>query len=152
MTKRTPAETSDFEDALRGYKSQLSAILEQRPSGTRLRLAEALDKQRSFITQMCSPTYSVPIPGRHLPVIFSVCHFNPQQRAQFLAAYRRAHPGRLPPGIDVKKVRHISLSVPDLGDDKQNAALDRAVIEFVHRIIGVVGIRKALRRSIEPPH
>ena len=38
-----------------------------------------------------------------------------------------------------RRVRHLSLTVPDLGDDKQNAALDRAINEFIHRITSITG-------------
>ena len=38
-----------------------------------------------------------------------------------------------------RRVRHLSLTVPDLGDDKQNAALDRAINEFIHRISSIAG-------------
>lgn len=139
MDERAKPEAGANEEAIRAYKSLLSAVIDQRPSGMRQRLADALGKHRSFVTQICSPAYSTPIPAKHLPVIFSVCHFSPAERAEFLAAYREAHPGRVPAGGDMKKVRHISLSVPDLGDAKQNAALDRAIIEFIHRIAGIAG-------------
>ena len=126
------------EDAIRTYKGILSAILDQRPSGTRQRLADALGKHRSFVTQITSPGYSTPIPARHLPLIFSVCHFGVAERDGFLAAYRIAHPGKTPAGGG-RKTRHISLTVPDLGDDRQNAALDRAISEFIHRITSIAG-------------
>ena len=35
--------------------------------------------------------------------------------------------------------------VPELGDDKQNAALDRAINEFVHRLTSIAG--KAAERG-----
>lgn len=127
------------EDAIRAYKDILSAILDQRPSGTRQRLADALGKHRSFVTQITSPAYSTPIPARHLPLIFSVCHFSAAERDAFLAAYRIAHPGKAPVVAGLPKTRHISLTVPDLGDDRQNAALDRAINEFIHRITSITG-------------
>lgn len=127
------------EDAIRAYKDILSAILDQRPSGTRQRLADALGKHRSFVTQITSPAYSTPIPARHLPLIFSVCHFGVAERDAFLAAYRIAHPGKAPAAAGFRKTRHISLTVPDLGDDRQNAALDRAINEFIHRITSITG-------------
>jgi hypothetical protein len=130
---------SEAEEAIRAYKTVLSAIIDQRPSGMRQRLADALGKHRSFVTQISSPTYTIPIPAKHLPTIFSVCHFSAAERDHFLAAYRRAHPGKIPAAAGVRKTRHISLIVPDLGDDKQNAALDRAVNEFIHRITSIAG-------------
>jgi hypothetical protein len=129
----------DTEDAIIAYKSILAQIIDNRPSGTRQRLATALGKHRSFVTQITSPAYSTPIPAKHLPLIFSVCHFGAQERDQFLAAYRVAHPGKVPIGEAGRRVRHLSLTVPDLGDDKQNAALDRAINEFIHRITSIAG-------------
>lgn len=129
----------EAEEAIRAYKEILSHVIDQRPSGTRQRLADALGKHRSFVTQITSPAYSTPIPSRHLPLIFSVCHFGTQERDQFLAAYRIAHPGKLQLPEQGRRVRHLSLTVPDLGDDKQNAALDRAINEFIHRITSITG-------------
>ena len=105
----------------------------------RQRLADALGKHRSFVTQISSPAYSIPIPSRHLPSIFSVCHFSPAERDQFLAAYHEAHPGKLPAASGPRKTRHVSLIVPDFGDDKQNAALDRAINEFIQKITSIAG-------------
>lgn len=138
MNRSPPIETSP-EDAIRAYKGVLSTILEQRPSGTRQRLADALGKHRSFVTQISSAAYSTPIPSRHLPLIFTVCHFSPAERDAFLAAYQVAHPGKAPLAAGTRKTRHVSLVVPDLGDDRQNAALDRAIVEFIQRITSIAG-------------
>ena len=129
----------DAEEAIRAYKTVLSTVIDQRPSGTRQRLADALGKHRSFVTQITSPAYSTPIPSKHLPLIFSVCHFSTQERDVFLSAYRQAHPGKVHLHESGRRVRHLSLTVPDLGDDKQNAALDRAINEFIHRITSITG-------------
>ena len=129
----------DAEEAIRAYKTVLSAVIDQRPSGTRQRLADALGKHRSFVTQITSPAYSTPIPLKHLPLIFSVCHFSTQERDLFLSAYQAAHPGKVQLAQSGRRVRHLSLTVPDLGDDKQNAALDRAINEFIHRISSIAG-------------
>ncbi len=50
----------DIEDAIIAYKSILAQIIDNRPSGTRQRLATALGKHRSFVTQITSPTYATP--------------------------------------------------------------------------------------------
>jgi hypothetical protein len=139
MARKPPPATADAEAAIRAYKSVLSSVIEQRPSGTRQRLADALGKHRSFVTQITSPAYSTPIPSRHLQAIFSVCHFSPQERDAFLAPYRIAHPGKAPADGEMKRTRHISLTVPDLGDARQNAALDRAINEFIQKIAGIAG-------------
>jgi hypothetical protein len=139
MPRATLPALKETEEAIRAYKEILSHVIDQRPSGTRQRLADALGKHRSFVTQITSPAYSTPIPAKHLPLIFSVCHFGGQERDQFLAAYRTAHPGKLQLPETGRRVRHLSLTVPDLGDEKQNAALDRAINEFIHRITSITG-------------
>ncbi|TIU03956.1 MAG: hypothetical protein E5W40_23625, partial [Mesorhizobium sp.] len=96
-------------------------------------------KHRSFVTQISSPAYSIPIPSKHLPAIFSVCHFSPAERDHFLAAYHQAHPGKMSVASGMRKTRHVSLIVPDFGDDKQNAALDRAVNDFIQKITSIAG-------------
>lgn len=126
------------EDAIRAYKAILAHVIEQRPSGTRQRLADELGKNRSFVTQIVSPAYATPIPARHLPAILSVCHFGPVERDQFLAAYERAHPGKAPNLAGGRRSRHLSVVVPDLGDDRRNAALDRAVVEFVQKVTQIM--------------
>ncbi|MER8382590.1 hypothetical protein NKH89_09740 [Mesorhizobium sp. M0923] len=133
------ASQSGPEETIRAYKTILSQVIDQRPSGMRQRLADALGKHRSFVTQISSPAYSTPIPSKHLPAIFSVCHFSPAERDHFLEAYHRAHPGKMSLAAGMRKTRHVSLIVPDFGDDKQNAALDRAVNDFIQKITSIAG-------------
>jgi hypothetical protein len=129
---------TDPAGSIRDYKLVLSRVLETRPSGTRQRLADALGKHRSFITQMTSPAYVTPIPQRHLATLFSVCHFSPAERDAFMAAYRMAHRGRLDIGDAERRMRHLSLLVPELGDDKSNTAFDKAISEFVQKLSGLM--------------
>jgi hypothetical protein len=131
-----PARSSD--DLVVAYKRILSRVLETRPSGTRQRLADALGKHRSFITQMTSPAYATPIPQRHLTTLFAVCHFSPAERDAFLSAWRAAHPGRSEPGAAGRRTRHLSLLVPELGDARSNSAFDKAISEFVQRLAGLM--------------
>ena len=73
-------------DSVPARKGVLKRVLDTRPSGTRHRLAIALGKNRSFISQIANPVYAVPIPVQHLETIFEICYFT--------AADRRASPGR----------------------------------------------------------
>jgi hypothetical protein len=136
MPKAKPPATA--EELIRAYKLILSHVLETRPSGTRQRLADAMGKHRSFITQMISPTYPTPIPQRHVATLLAVCHFSPAERDAFMTAYRAAHRGKLDLGDAERKMRHLSLLVPELGNDKSNAALDKAIGEFVQRLTGLM--------------
>jgi len=132
MTDR-PAAAPDA-DATVEYKTILKRVLDNRPSGTRQRLARALGKNRSFISQIANPAYPVPIPVQHLETMFELCHFSQDDRQTFLAAYRRAHPRRLALVHTVQRTRIVSLAVPDLGDAKRNRAVDALIADFVRRL------------------
>src|SRR5947209_19149870 len=96
MNDESPARDARA-SSVEAYKSLLREVLERRPSGTRQRLANALNKNRSFVSQISNPTYQVPIPAPHLDVIFEVCHFSASEKKAFLEAFQRAHPNRLKP-------------------------------------------------------
>jgi hypothetical protein len=133
--RQTPA-------AIAAYKTILRDALDRRPSGMRKRLAEALGKNRSFVSQIANPAYPTPIPPGHIDAILDICHFSPTERASFLAAYASAHPRRAaasegPP----VRTRPLALRVPDLGDEAKNREFDRLVQDLVIR----------LARLAEPP-
>jgi hypothetical protein len=121
-------------DWITAYKRILQDVLNRRPSGMRQRLAEALGKNRSFITQISNPVYQTPIPVQHLHRIIDICHFSPQEREQFLHAYHQAHPRRLLMLQEREKSRRVTIMLPDLGNDKKNRRLDALVSEFSERI------------------
>ena len=126
---------SDRVAAVVAYKTVLKRVVDNRPSGTRHRLALALGKNRSFISQIASPSYSVPIPSGHLDTIFAVCHFTAAEKAEFLAAYAQAHTRRPgPAGRKRSASRTLTLTVPDLGSARKNRMLEEAIVEMAHRI------------------
>jgi len=112
------------------YKGILQAVLYNRPSGTRQRLAEVLGNKASFNSQIANPAYSVPIPARHVEAILEVCHFSPAERARFLEAYARAHPRTSPAVKRSIRSRELRLRVPDLGTAEKNKALDELFAEL----------------------
>lgn len=137
----TRSERSSAEAASPGvvaYKEMLRRVLDNRPSGTRQRLAEALGKNRSFISQISSPVYPTPIPARHVETILHVCHFGPRERAEFLEAYARAHPKRARMASRSHAYRSLHLRVPDLGDPDLNAAYDQLLEELAERTARLV--------------
>ena len=136
--------TSDDRDATREqaattvaeYKRILAKVLDNRPSGTRQKLATALGKNRSFVSQIANPSYTTPIPAQHLDLIFEICLFPAGDRKAFLQAYGRAHPGKLE-RIRHKKehrLRPVTVYVPDLDDEDKNHALDRLLADLALRI------------------
>lgn len=135
--KASPA--ADERDAVSGYKAVFKAVLDKRPSGMRLRLADALGKNRSFISQISNPAYATPIPAQHLNAIFQLCHFSPAEKAQFLAAYDEAHPQRAETLKAGRKERTVTLQVPSLGTAKRDGQFDALLKEFVKRLGALLG-------------
>lgn len=129
---------SGEESAVAVYKSIFKAVLDNRPSGMRLRLAHAMGKNRSFISQISNPAYQIPIPVQHLNTIFEVCHFSPAERARFLEVYGRAHPRRAGRIAGVPRDRTVTLHLPDLGSEKRNGQLDALLHDFARRLIALL--------------
>jgi hypothetical protein len=124
------------------YKRLLQEVCDNRPSGTRGRLAVALGTNRSFVSQLVSPVYAMPIPAQHLQTIFEVCHFSPTEREVFLAAYDQAHPGRRDTGEPSARMRVVTLTVPDLGNARRNQALDAMMAEYARQLVRLVAALK----------
>ncbi len=124
------------ENVVAEYKRILAKVLENRPSGTRQRLAVALGKNRSFISQIANPSYATPIPAQHLETIFEICLFPATERRAFLDAYGRAHPGKVErrQRRDHHRLRPVTVYVPDLEDEAKNHALDRLLADLAARI------------------
>jgi len=129
-----PAEAG----AVAVYKRIFKDVLDSRPSGMRLRLASAIGKNRSFVSQISNPAYPVPIPVQHLNTIFDVCHFPPHAKAAFLRAYGRAHPRRIGRLTDGPHERTLTLHLPDLSSTKRNAQLDALFQEFARRLLAIM--------------
>jgi hypothetical protein len=120
------------------YKRVLQRVLENRPSGTRQRLATALGTNRSFVSQMTNPVYAVPVPSQHVETIFEVCHFSQADRSAFLAAYAQAHPDRLEPAST--RPRRITLTVPDLGSPERNRQLEETLARIARDLARLTDI------------
>jgi hypothetical protein len=120
------------------YKAILQRVLEARPSGTRQRIATALAKNRSFVTQITSPAYDTPIPARHVDLVMEICHFSPHERDAFLAAYGRAHPSRHTSPRGEPRTRAHVVYLPDLGSEERNRKLDALIGDFVEKLAGLV--------------
>jgi hypothetical protein len=121
-------------DAVAAYKAVLKRIIDTRPSGTRHRLAIALGKNRSFISQIANPVYAVPIPAQHLDTIFEICHFTASDRRDFVAAYAEAHPRRHDPVRKAAGTRKVTLTLPDLGNARRNRLLDETITDIARRL------------------
>jgi len=128
------ATTDKRSAAMVAYKTILRDVLDKRPSGTRQRLATGLGKNRSFVTQIANPNYLVPVPVQHLPMIFEICHFSTAERDAFIKAYHVAHPRRLFSVPNPAPLRSLTVTLPDLGSPKRNAALDQLMRDVASRL------------------
>jgi len=133
----TRAETQAGE-AVAAYKRMLAEIIDRRPSGTRQRLAAALGKNRSFISQITNPAYPTPIPSKHLDVVFEICHFSAEERRRFIDSYMAAHPARPALVHETHKIKPHTVYLPDLGDAARNAKLQSAIDAFVRQIAQII--------------
>lgn len=133
MSEQAAASPGEH-DAVAAYKIVFKAVLDKRPSGMRLRLADALGKNRSFISQISNPNYATPIPPQHLNTIFQLCHFSAGEKAQFLAAYNEAHPQRADALKAGRKERTLTLQVPSLGSAKKDGQFDALLNDFIRRL------------------
>lgn len=123
------------QDAVAAYKRMLAAIIEKRPSGTRQRLASALAKNRSFVSQITNPAYATPIPASHLGQIFEICHFSAGERREFTRLYARAHPKKM---LAAAPRATAAVHLPDLGDAERNRKLHGLVSAFVRDIARLI--------------
>ena len=119
------------------YKTILRDAIDRRPAGMRARIADALGKHKSFVSQLSNPIYPMPVPARHIETIFEICHFSPEERRAFLKAYERAHPNAS--GSDAAQEnaaprKTISLEVPELRDPRKQRALESLLREFADRV------------------
>jgi hypothetical protein len=138
-------------NAVAEYKRILSEALDLLPSGTRKRLAAALGKNRSFISQISNPAYSVPIPARHVDALLDLSHLPPDRRAAFLAAYHRAHPHWRHHEFESPRLREVTVLLPDLGDSASNRELEtlvRALAQGVGRLAVHQTARAVPRRKV----
>lgn len=131
----TMADERSSADAISAYKKILKDILDVRPSGTRQRLATAIGKNRSFVSQMANPNYAMPIPAQHLETMFELCHFSEMQRRLFLEHYHHAHSGKLRLASVRSPTRRLILDVPDFSDAERNSAFDALLDGVIKQVL-----------------
>ena len=129
-----PADRKDF---IRQYKQMLKDVVDRRPSGIRLKIAESIARNKSFVSQITNPVYKTPIPERHLEPILEVVHFTPEEKASFLECYWRAHPrarARVPHARGADRTRIIRVETIRLDSPADEARVDQLVRDFARRI------------------
>ena len=133
-------EPASREERIAAYKTILRSYIDRRPSGTRLKIAEALGKHKSFVSQIVNPAYSVPLPVKHVNAIFQICHFSAEEKKAFLSAYTAAHPEQrkdlhAPSKTGSSHVIHIP--VPAFDDPETQKEVEETIRQFAARLIGI---------------
>lgn len=135
-----PASKRDARDeAVASYKQLLRSYIDRRPSGTRRRIAIAIGKHKSFISQVTNPSYRVPLPAQHIPTIMEICHFSPEERRAFLEAYALAHPNqsRQVGETGGAQVHTMHIEVPAFDDPERQRQVIDTIREMAARIIAL---------------
>lgn len=122
------------------YKRLLQTVCDNRPSGTRGRLATALGTNRSFVSQLVNPASPMPIPVQHLEAIIEFCRFSQAERKAFFAAFDQAHPGRRDTAATPTRTRVLSLVVPNFAHAKANQAVDEMLGDYARNLVRLVGL------------
>ena len=132
-----PLDASERLETIRRYKTLLKEVVDRRPSGIRLKIAESISRNKSFVSQITNPNYKTPIPERHLDRIFEVVHFTPEEKTNFLESYWLAHPkarGRVPVVRHGHGLRTIKVELARLDSPVREARLDQLVRDFARRV------------------
>ena len=120
------------------YKTILRNIIERNPSGLRLKIAAELGTHKSFVSQITNPSDPTPIPARHVPQLFMLCHFTELEKRNFTASFKKAHPNRVEKISDQERVKRrtrlIKVEVPILNNAKRQRDFEAYVKEIIKRL------------------
>lgn len=124
------------------YKKIFRQLINMRPSGTRNKIAKALGKNKSFVSQITNPSYSVPIPAKHLETIFNVCHFSLKERETFLRHYTAAHPNyhyRIKSTEDIPaEIKQLILEIPIVDDPGRQQKAEQMIRDFAGQLFDLL--------------
>jgi hypothetical protein len=133
-----PTMVQPKEELVAGYKKVFQQLINMRPSGTRNKIAKAIAKNKSFVSQITNPSYSVPIPAKHLETIFNICHFSLKERETLLKYYIAAHPNyqyRIEStGTEEVTQTKLVLDVPVLNDPLEQQKVESIIRDFSHQL------------------
>lgn len=116
-------------ELIAAYKELLRGYLEKRPSGLRKRISDAIGTNRSFVSQITNPKYSVPIPSHYVHKLIAVCHLSPPERTAFIAAYLEAHPGQaeLLERPDLIEQQSVTIDLSAIRDESQRELIKQTL-------------------------
>lgn len=132
------------EEPVAAYKSLLRKLIDRRPSGTRRKLAAAIGAHPSFISQITNPALRVPLPAQHIPALFRVCHFAPEEQTAFLDLYARAHPAQSDALEELAASERdvLRIPLPGFDDPETRRETTELIRDFAERVIALAQGRK----------
>lgn len=127
----------DRADPVAAYKRLLRAQIARRPSGTRRKLAAAFGTHPSFVSQITNPALRVPLPAQHIPALFRTCRFSPEEQAEFLGLYARAHPAQSAAMEELAAHERDALRIPmpAFADPALRAEVEALIRDFARRVV-----------------
>ncbi|MBT2189099.1 hypothetical protein [Sphingobium nicotianae] len=131
------APTESRQELIRAYKCILKDAVEARPSGIRLRIADMIGKNKSFVSQVTNPKYSTPLPESYIEPIFDAVHMTPKERERFLDLYHRAHPRAAraqSPEPAEEGVRVVKIELPRLATRQLEAKVDQMILQIARNL------------------
>lgn len=136
------ASDQSKEKLVANYKRILQGYINQRPSGARIKIARKLNKNKSFVSQITNPSYTIPVPARHLSIIFDICHFSLKERETFLKAYTAAHPNYQyrveTDSVSSADRRALSIEIPVLKNSTKQQKIETMIKEYAHQLFQLV--------------
>jgi hypothetical protein len=137
-------------DPVAAYKALLRELIDRRPSGTRRKLAVAFGTHPSFISQITNPALRVPLPAQHVPTLFRICHFAPDEQRSFLALYAAAHPSQSAEALATDERDLVRVRLPVFGDPERREEVASLIRDFAERVIALA--QRAERSDRESHH
>jgi hypothetical protein len=141
-----PASNQSKEELVAKYKRILQDYINQRPSGARIQIAKALSKNKSFVSQITNPSYTIPVPARHLTVILDICRFTLKERKTLLKAYTAAHPNyqyRVEPApMPNTDRRLLSFEIPVLEDPAKQRKIEAMIKSYAHQLFQLISSKE----------
>lgn len=135
-------------ELIAAYKELLRGYLEKRPSGLRTRISDAIGTNRSFVTQITNPKYSVPIPSHFVHKLIAICHLSPSERTSFLAAYLEAHPGQseLLENTDLIETDRLIIDLSGVKDTTQRNLIKQTLKYTAESLIALASDKRGGRK------
>src|SRR5690606_24641861 len=111
-----------------------------RPAGVRLRIADTIGTNKSFVSQITNPRYNTPLPAKYVEPLLDAVRPTAAERDRFLALYHEAHhmAGKRAGRPATEKARVLRIELPRLGSRSLERRVDTLVQELARQVSDLV--------------